>query len=227
MTPEKAVFRGTAEACFHHFKKQFERRYPKGVKGTEKAKAPMADFCGVRVTAITRWFNSNEGASGSTYMKLLCFLQVQGYIINELQGLGTTELGLLELIGYDVVDPKEIQQYLKYPQLGQMFKVLRGEGKLVNSRASRGWEFLRKHRSALKEKKQALKKKPPYKFGATLGAPLQHRALLGAMEALTFMLLAEVPPHQKQDLLTRLGDAPSDLRAQLDDFMGRLKPKEE
>ncbi len=217
------VYRGAAEACFEHFKRQFERRYPKGAKGVEKAKRPLADFCGVGTPTVTSWFTRGVLPKGEVFHKLICFLQVQGYKVNELRGLDTLPLGLLELIGYSVVGIDEVNACIGYPNQSQLLQRLKGQGKLVNGRAERGWELLKKNRATLNSKKEEIYKNPPYGFGASIGAPLQHRGLLGCMEALLFMLQAEIPPHEAHDLRTRLGELPTDLCEQIQAFMEKLQ----
>jgi len=227
MARENIVFRGTFEACFAHWKHQFESRHPKASRGADEAKQPLADFCGIGTNTVRIWFTNGTYPVGEVYLKLLCFLQVQGYIVNELRGMSATELGLMELVGYGVLTVEHIREHLEFTQAGQLFRVLRGESKLFAERINKGWELLKKHRQALNQKKEACAAHPPYKFGAAIGVPLQHRALLGAMEALMLLLTQEVPKHEIANLSTRLGDAPTDLRDQLDAFMARLKLQQE
>ena len=182
MSGENVVFRGTMMACFDHFKRQFEKRHPKASKGASEAKEPLAAFCGVRYHTVTRWFGHEQLPQGEVQFRLICFLQVQGYIVNELQSLSATALGLLELIGYGVLTVDQMCKHIGFPSTKQLFGVLRGQGNLVNGRAERGWALFKQHRPALKSKKEAAHKQPPYKFGAVIGAPLEHRALLGSDE---------------------------------------------
>jgi len=227
MSRENIVFRGTFDACFAHWKNQFESRYPKASKGLTEAKQPLANFTGVEITTVNRWLNGANAPWGASYVKLVCFLQVQGYIVNEPRGMSATELGLMELIGYSVLTVEQLKEYIGYPETAQLYPVLRGESKLIGERSIRGWELLKKHRQALNQKKEACAAHPPYKFGAAIAIPLQHRALLGAIESLMFLLTQEIPKHEIENLRTRLGDVPADLRDQLDAFKARLKPPEE
>ncbi len=126
--PSQEVFRGHWDQCFDHFVDRFIRSAPRNAKGSQKAKEPIAAFCGVKSHTITRWiYEQGVKPVGDVALKLMCFLDIQGYRIIELERKKPLFRGLLELIGYGILSAQKVAMELGYTEASRVYGMLRGD----------------------------------------------------------------------------------------------------
>ncbi|MDP3985184.1 MAG: hypothetical protein Q8P82_00310 [bacterium] len=147
--------RATAKECFAHYRKEFLRRHPPNSKGAVEAKWPMADFCGVNVPAIQRWFTGSGEAIGLTQFKLICFLSLHGYQVIEHERRKQAHKGFAELLGFGLLTPKEAQTLLGYSDLSSIYNVLRGNEGVSEDKEHILWETWKARREELEAAKRA------------------------------------------------------------------------
>lgn len=165
--PVPEVFRGRLEECFEHFKRCLYAYFPKGVKGIEPARAPVADFCQVNVWTINDWLRGATFPVGEQKIRLMCFFEMHGYRVMELEEMGDLR-PLAEIIGYGLVPIQKIAQELGYkhgPQ--EVYRALLHGRKVEQTRERLFWAFLKKNKAALKLKKDDVAQKYQLAFPLT------------------------------------------------------------
>ena len=128
------IFRGHVEECLKHLGLKLYQGIPRGSRGASEAKRPIADFCGVTVDTTTRWLNDPKHLPvGEVYIRLMCFLSVNGYRVLELERMKPKVRNFARLIGFGLVTSQEAAEMLNYSQISTLFQVLRGDPYLRRS----------------------------------------------------------------------------------------------
>lgn len=149
----KEVFRGHFVECLNHFGLSLESRAPKGTRGATQAKRPMADFCGVVIGSVDRWMRSGKLPVGEQYFKLMCFLDMAGYRVIELERTPKVLRNIAELISFGILSSQEVTELLQYSTSSQLFATLRGDLGISQERGQKAWEVWKKRREVLEKKK--------------------------------------------------------------------------
>src|SRR3989344_41005 len=112
---------GHVRDCLTHYLRAIHEKNPPGTSRAVKARGPMAEFCNVSVNTINRWIVCEEICpSGETLIKTMCFLDLLGYKVIELEGLSKLFRNFLELIGFGVFSTKLAAELLEYaPKRGE------------------------------------------------------------------------------------------------------------
>lgn len=182
------VFRGHFEECLDHLWHCFNAHFPKALRGTEKARQPIADFCGVEAKTVGEWMKGRSSIVGEGRIKLMCYLDLLGYRVIELEKLRTMK-ELAEVIGYGVLTSKQVGELLGYVKIQDVYNVLllkRGTSKEKQERA-RG--ICAEKRAELTQKKEEACQK--FCLGFSLMDSVQQRkvsAIVSIMEGLLAML---------------------------------------
>lgn len=157
------VFRGSFNECVHHFRRWFAKKAKKGSRKATAMKKPIADFCGVIVETITRWVNQGGVNSalpvGGALIKLVCFLDLNGYRISEWERLDIVLRGFAELVGYSLLTPEEAAKLLDYSTISTMYNVLQGTAGIQDSRKNKMWSTWTEKKEALDRKKEEVRGK--------------------------------------------------------------------
>lgn len=152
---EHEVFRGPLEECIKHFSMRFNEAYPKGGRGTHAAKKPIAAFCGVHIASISRWFYDSERLPlGKERIKLICFLELNGYRVTESEKLPNIRRNFAQLLGFNLIDAKEAAELIGYSHSSQLYVYLRGEGGVLKDREQKFWDLWRARRDKLEQAKE-------------------------------------------------------------------------
>ncbi|MBI4714201.1 hypothetical protein HY771_03395, partial [Candidatus Uhrbacteria bacterium] len=120
-------FRGHLEDCVHDLNARLESRHPKGSKKAAHARQPIADFCGVKAKAVTRWLHSAESLpNGLQLIKLMCFLELLGYRVIEWERIPTARRNFTELVGFGLLSIEQSLELLGYSNTTTVYQVLLG-----------------------------------------------------------------------------------------------------
>ncbi|MCX6713115.1 MAG: hypothetical protein NTY66_02830 [Candidatus Vogelbacteria bacterium] len=125
MEKKMEVFRGHLTECLAHFEPRIIGRK------NMAARLQMAQFCGVSDVTVASWFSKTKTIlpGGETLIRLLCYLDSQGYRVSELETVkeGSTIRNFLELIGYGLLSGKEAAEALGYQNTQSLWLVLSGK----------------------------------------------------------------------------------------------------
>lgn len=143
-------FRGHLEECLKHLGARFADRFPKGSKGAAEARRPMAEFCGVNIHTATGWlYRSDHLPQGEEYIKVMCFLELNGYRVIESEKLPQRCRNFARLIGYGLIETQAAAEMLSYNATSSLFKVLRGEVGVSAEVEGKLWDFWRARKDKL------------------------------------------------------------------------------
>lgn len=136
------IFRGHVEECLRHLGLKLYQGISKGSRGAAEAKRPMADFCRVTVDTTTRWLNDPRHLPvGEVYIRLVCFLSINGYKVLELERMKPKVRNFARLIGFGLVTSQEAAEMLNYSQVSTLFQVLRGDHGATEGRGEKMWDM--------------------------------------------------------------------------------------
>ena len=205
------VFRGHLEECLQHFGNALVARAPKGSKGSAQARQPMADFCGVGISTVARWLYSIGSLPvGEPLIKLMCYLDLVGYRVIELERMPQGKRAFAELVGYGILSGEEAAKLIGYGNASSLYQVFRGMAGTSEDKDQRMWDAWKERRDVLARKKleaaERCGKQPVSKesIPATVAAPTAARKTAGTRThhlgvALSMMnglveLLEDMPP---------------------------------
>lgn len=150
------VYRGHFDECLRHLSRDMKLHHPRGARGSQEAKKPIGDFCGVSEMTTARWiYGHNQGPSGLTRIKMMCFLEMVGYRVIEITKMGQGKKGLLELIGYGLLSIDEAVTLLDYQKPQAIYRILLQEENSATSDRSQAMLNLWIQRKAELEEKKA------------------------------------------------------------------------
>lgn len=145
-------FRGHVEECVRHLSARFLDAFPKGSKLSTERKRPIAEFCGVNIHAVDGWFfRGNHLPRGEHHLKLLCFLDLNGYKVIEFEGMPLKCKNFAKLIGYGLIKSEDAIEMLGYTQTSELFRALRGDVGLSKDREEKIWDMWKVRKDKLDE----------------------------------------------------------------------------
>ena len=173
------VFRGHVEECLRHLAARFLEAYPKGSRSSGEGKKPIAEFCRVNIHTITDWFFRSEHLPrGEQYITLLCFLDLNGYKVIELERMAHKCKNFAKLIGFGLIKSEDAAEMLGYTQVSELFQVLRGERGISLDKEEKLWDLWKVRKDELD---QAVEE-ASVKYRLSLGL-LRQQALPGGTAA--------------------------------------------
>lgn len=150
----KEVFRGHFEECLNHFGISLASRAPKGTREAGQAKRPMAGFCGVGIGSVERWVRGAGLPVGGQHFKLMCYLDMAGYRVIELERMPKVLRNIVELISFGILSAQEATKLLQYSIISQLFVVLRGDQGISKEKEQKAWDIWKERRKELEKKKE-------------------------------------------------------------------------
>lgn len=145
-------FRGHVEECVKHLAARIMEVCPRGTSAFTEIKRPIAEFCGVSIQTATDWiFRSSHLPRGEQYIKLMCFLDLNGYKVIELERMPPKCRNFAKLIGFGLVKSEDAVEMLGYHQVSELFRVLRGEGGISPAREEKLWDMWKARKDKLDE----------------------------------------------------------------------------
>lgn len=113
----------------------------------------MAEFCGVQDSAIVRWlYHQDNLPKGETRIKLLCFLELNGYTVIEFERVTSRPRNFSRLIGYGLITSKKANEMLGFASVSQLFQVLSGRAGTSEDREQKLWDVWRAWKDRLDAK---------------------------------------------------------------------------
>lgn len=161
MTEEKPeVFRGHFEECLRHLGTKLVSSAPKGSRRTTQVRRPIADFCGVSTISVGRWFDGIRSVLpiGEPLIKLMCYLDMVGYRVIELERMHSTKRNFLELLGFGLLSSKQAVELLGYSSTSTLYQVLYGHAGIGEDKNQKMWNAWKERKEALEQKKEEARK---------------------------------------------------------------------
>lgn len=224
----KEVFRGHLDECFKHYCVKANFHATRGSNRAAEAKRPMAEFCGVEVSSVTRWIRGGGFPLGDVMLKLMCFLDVIGYRVIELEKMSKYRRGFAELIGYGLLSGDEAAKATGYSHTSTLFQIFLGNGNPSKGKEELMWNMWKQRREELEKKKvecQKLYASPSRSQPKTddvrqklTSTPPSNKALVNIMEGLLELLKESSPDEDFGDSV----DTVLQLSAKMSSLSSRL-----
>lgn len=148
------VFRGHLEECLQHLGTSLASSAPKGSRGAALVRKPVADFCGVEIDSVTRWFHGTAFPIGESLIKLMCYLDMVGYRVIELERMPQARRNFMELVGYGLLSIDQVVEFLGYSSTSHIFQVLQGRQDVNKDKNDKMWEMWKARKEELQRKKE-------------------------------------------------------------------------
>lgn len=149
------VFRDHLEECLRHFGKWFNSKKPPRSHGRFEAMKPMMDFCGVIQQTAQRWLDDMGSVpKGEAQIKLMCYLDLHGYRVIELERMPRVVRNFAEMIGFGVLSAQKAAELVQYKDPSDMYVVLRGSSGMGKDKEERMWNAWKENKDALERKKK-------------------------------------------------------------------------
>ena len=232
--PAKEVFRGHLEECVQHLAVQLLRKTPKGSHESTQAKQPIADFCGVSVKSVTRWLQDAESLpGGETLIRLMCFLDMLGYQVLELERMPKARRNFAELIGFNILPGQQAADLIGYAKPSTLYLVLLANQSTTKDKETNMWTEWKSRKEQLEARKKYWSDRH---IGVLLGLPattsLANRrcdavanvmkGLLSLLDAEQFDVLAEDDLEDQKEAIGTVLDLSDELQAKLSDLRTKL-----
>lgn len=156
MSDRDVAFRGHIEECLAHLNRSLEQRAAGRRRDVLAAERSIARFCGVQVQTVIRWRGAKHLPVGDQYFRLICYLDVAGYSVVELDRITGGNRFAAELIGYGILTGQELATQVGY-QVSTLYKVLRGAEGTSRAKADRIWAIGMEYQGQLKRQKENAK----------------------------------------------------------------------
>ncbi len=186
-----------------HLKAEFDSVVPRGTKGVFDQYRPIADFCKVTAVTVSRWFREGDSNPiGDTWIKMICYLDLIGYKVIELENMGKTFRHIAEIVGYGLMTGEQVLVELDYSQSSRLKMILTGEIGISDGRSQKMYDIWKARHAELdvvKAKMQERYRKHtirpavvPIASSAPLvlarAMPSREQALVSIMEGITSLL---------------------------------------
>lgn len=149
------VFRDHLEECLRHFGKWFNSKKPPRSHGRVEAMKPLMDFCGVSRQTAQNWLDDLEVTpKGVTQIKMLCYLDLHGYRVIELERMPRVVRNFAELIGFGILSAQKAAELVQYKNVADMYATLRGRSGIGKDKEDRMWTAWKENKDALEHKKK-------------------------------------------------------------------------
>ncbi len=153
------VLRGHFEDCLQHLGQVFASKIRKGSRGAAQAKKPIAEFCGVTIDSVTRWLHGTGSLPvGKLYIKLMCFLDMTGYRVIELENMSKPRRNFIEFIGYGLFSSDQAAEFLGYRSTSTLYQVLQGNHRISEDKDQKMWDLFKERVRELQQEKERLQK---------------------------------------------------------------------
>jgi hypothetical protein len=112
----------------------------------------LPPLIGVQPIAVKEWLNGTYKPRGKNYAKLLCVLTGLGYEVEELAKLSTVLKKLTQIIGFDILTPKDVNSELGYNEEKAIYRLLNLEMNLSDDKKPKVERLVAEWESLVHEK---------------------------------------------------------------------------
>ncbi|MCX6745305.1 MAG: hypothetical protein NTX82_07345 [Candidatus Parcubacteria bacterium] len=166
-TTKPEIMRGHVEECLAHIA---QKLLLLGKRSPQKKEviATMANFCGVTHDPASRWLHgSGSMPIGDQKIKLMCWLDLIGFRIIELENMTESFRGITELIAFGLITGADAAKIIGYAEPSTVYKVIYEQMNTTTEKKEIIWQLVKgKKTELLQAKENAIKQLPA--FAATL-----------------------------------------------------------
>lgn len=159
MEEKEEVFRGHLEECLKHFSNTLSLQAPKGSLKSTLVKKSVANFCGVTLNSINDWVRGDTIPAGESLIKFMCYLDMMGYRVIELERMPNVLRNFAELIGFGFFSGKQAIEFLGYGKTSRLYGILREERFIGDEKKQKMWDLWKGKKEELEKKKKEVKEK--------------------------------------------------------------------
>lgn len=153
------IFRGHFGECIKHLGASIVLQTPKGSRGAAEARKPLADFCGVTIASVARWFHSSGTLPvGEPCIRMMCYLNMVGYRVIELERMPRVLRNFAELVGFGLLSSEDAAELLGYSTTSTLYQVLHGQQGTSEDKDRKMWDAWKARKEELVLKKEKAKK---------------------------------------------------------------------
>ena len=131
---QEVVFRGHVDECIEHFRHALLSQLPEGLQGAAEQRKPVVQFCDVDDAALRRLLQTERNNMGALVIRMMCYLDMVGYRVIELENLPAGVRGFTELIGYRLLHPQHAYKLVGFRDTSSLYDVIKGRRGLDDSK---------------------------------------------------------------------------------------------
>lgn len=168
-TSRPEIMRGHIDECLSYL---FQKLSPLGRRSVQKKMfiASMANFCGITFDPASRWLHGGGSGSmpiGDQKIKLMCWLDLIGFRIIELENMTESFRGLAELIAFGLTTGAEAAKSIGFAKASTVYKIIYEQMNTTNEKKEIIWQLVKEKKAELLQAKEKAGKQLPA-FIATL-----------------------------------------------------------
>jgi len=149
------IFRGHLDECLKHLGTRLAILAPRRSRNSAKSRLPMAAFCGIQGKSVLEWFNEKAKPKGAQLFKCMCYLDMIGYRVIELERTKRVKRNIVELIGFGIFSSQQMTELLGYTSSSHFFRAM--EGQADKAMEQKMWDLWKERKEELDKKKQEAK----------------------------------------------------------------------
>ncbi len=147
------IMRGHLDECLANLNHKFAKKNQAQTK--QILLKSMANFCGVSTDSTRRWLhNINSLPISDKKIKLMCFLDLLGYKIIELENMTESLRGLTEIIAFNLVGLSEATKIIGYSNTSRLIEIIKGLENPGPQKQRKIWDLWTAQKEELKQTKQ-------------------------------------------------------------------------
>lgn len=162
------IFRGHLDECLRHMAERYKRQIRKGSPIADKAKRPIAEFCGVTTQTVQGWFfDGSQMPIGETWIKLICYLDLLGYKVIEFERMKTALHNFMLLIGFGILSLQQAAESLSYTKAHALSQAFHDKSGVSKEKELKMWELWKTNKDQLSQKMKETKQNYALLFSLT------------------------------------------------------------
>jgi hypothetical protein len=191
------IMRGHLDECLANLNHKFTDKNQAQTK--QILLKSMADFCGVSNDSTRRWLHSaNSLPISDKKIKLMCFLDLLGYKIIELENMTESVRGLTEIIAFNLINLSEATKLIGYSNTSALIEIIHAKENPGPEKKRKIWDVWNAKRQELKQAKQTVFESLP-------------DSILKVLQEAEEFSVSETKPNEKAALCRANFDAMSNL----------------
>ncbi len=154
----KEVFRGHFEECVQHLRQALLSQLPENLAGAEEQRKPIAEFCDVTTRGVAQLLTNDMKTFAWRVIRFMCYLDMIGYRVIELEGMKPAVRCFTELIGYGIFTPQAACEAIGYVAVSTLYDVMKGRHSVSDAKLQIMWNIWKERKDELEARKRELSK---------------------------------------------------------------------
>jgi uncharacterized coiled-coil protein SlyX len=148
------IMRGHLEECVYNFNGKLANLARKSAQ-KQKIMVSMASFCGVSIDTARRWLRGTEANPiAESKIKLMCYLDLLGYKVIELENMGDSLRNLAELIAFGLITTAQAIKIIGYSRPTVLYRIFYGQENTSAEKKEKIWQLIRAKKNELTQAKE-------------------------------------------------------------------------